>query len=71
MDLDEWRSRINDLDEQILTLLNKRAEAALRVGELKRRRDLPYFVPEREAEIIRRLLALNPGPFPAEGVKAV
>ncbi len=71
MDLDEWRSRINDLDEQILKLLSKRAEAALRVGELKRRRDLPYFVPEREAEIVRRLLALNPGPFPAEGVKAV
>jgi len=71
MDLDEWRSRINDLDEQILKLLNQRAEAALRVGELKRQRDLPYFVPEREAEIVRRLLALNSGPFPAEGIKAV
>ncbi len=71
MDLDEWRSRINDLDEQILKLLHKRAEAALRVGELKRRQDLPYFVPEREAEIVRRLLALSPGPFPVEGIKAV
>ncbi len=71
MDLDEWRSRINELDEQILKLLNKRAEVALRIGELKRRQELPYFVPERESEIIRRLLALNPGPFPAEGVKAV
>ena len=71
MDLDEWRSRINDLDEQILKLLNQRAEAALRVGELKRRQDLPYFAPEREAEIVRRLLSLKPGPFPAEGIKAV
>ncbi len=71
MDLDEFRSRINDLDEQILKLLNQRAEAALRIGELKRRQDLPYFVPEREAEIVRRLLDLNPGPFPAEGIKAV
>src|SRR3990172_731419 len=71
MDLDEFRSRINDLDEQILKLLNQRAEAALRIGELKRRQDLPYFVPEREAEIVRRLLSLNPGPLPAEGIKAV
>ena len=71
MDLDEFRSRINALDEQILKLLNQRAEAALRIGELKRRQDLPYFVPEREAEIVRRLLSLNPGPFPAEGIKAV
>jgi chorismate mutase/prephenate dehydratase len=71
MGLDEWRSRINDLDEKILKLLNQRAEAALRIGELKRRQELPYFVPERETEIVRRLLGLNPGPFPAEGIKAV
>ena len=71
MDLEELRSRINALDEQILKLFNQRAEAALRIGELKRRQDLPYFVPEREAEIVRRLLDLNPGPFPADGIKAV
>jgi chorismate mutase/prephenate dehydratase len=71
MDLDEFRSRINELDEQILKLLNQRADAALRIGELKRRRDLPYFAPEREAEIVRRLQSLNQGPFPADGVKAV
>lgn len=71
MDLDEFRSRINDLDEQILRLLNQRAAAALRIGELKRRQDLPYFDPEREAEVVGRLLGLNPGPFPAAGVKAV
>ena len=35
MDLDDWRSRINNLDEQILDLLNQRAEAALQIGELK------------------------------------
>jgi chorismate mutase/prephenate dehydratase len=71
MDLDEFRSRINDLDEQILRLLNQRAAAALRIGELKRRQDLPYFDPEREAEVVGRLLGLNPSPFPAAGVKAV
>ncbi len=35
MDLDDWRSRINDLDEQILHLLNQRGQAALQIGELK------------------------------------
>ena len=49
MDLDDWRSRINDLDEEILNLLNQRGHAALQIGELKRQQDLPYFVPEREA----------------------
>ena len=71
MDLDEWRSRINDLDKQILKLLNERAAAALRIGELKQQAELPYYVPEREAEVIARLLSVNPGPFPAEGIRAV
>jgi len=71
MNLDDWRSRINDLDDQILTLLNQRAEAALKIGDLKRRHDLPYYVPERVAEIIARLTAENPGPLRAETVRAV
>ena len=71
MDLDEWRSRINNLDEQILNLLNQRGSAALHIGELKRQKDLPYFVPERETQILDRLVALNPGPLSAEAVRAI
>ncbi len=57
MNLGDWRSRIDDLDDQILNLLNQRAEAALRIGDLKRRQDAPSYVPEREAEVLRRLAA--------------
>ncbi len=71
MSLDDWRSRINDLDSQLLNLLNQRAEAALRIGDLKRRKDLAYFVPEREAEIIDRLDSLNRGPLPVDAVRAI
>ena len=39
MDLDDWRSRINNLDKQILDLLNQRGRAALQIGELKRQKD--------------------------------
>jgi len=68
MNLAEWRSRINDLDNQILNLLNQRAEAALQIGDLKRRQDMPSYVPEREAAILGRLTETNPGPLPAEAV---
>src|SRR5207244_13513008 len=71
MNLDDWRSRINDLDNQPLNLLNQRAEAALRIGDLKRRKDLAYFVPEREAEIVDRLVTDNGGPLPAGAVRAI
>ena len=59
MDLDEWRSRINNLDEEILTLLNQRGQAALQIGEFKRQQDLPYFAPGRESQILDRLVALT------------
>ncbi|HEU4369210.1 MAG TPA: prephenate dehydratase [Methylomirabilota bacterium] len=71
MDLGDWRSRINDIDNQILHLLNQRAEAALHIGDLKRRQDAPSYAPEREAEILSRLTAAGPGPLPAEAVTAV
>jgi len=71
MDLDEWRSRINELDDRILDLLIQRAEAAQAIGALKRRQDLPAYAPEREAEIVGRLIARNPGPLPAESIRAV
>lgn len=71
MGLDDWRSRINNLDNQILNLLNQRAEAALRIGDLKRRQQAPPWVPEREAEVVRRLVSENPGPLPSAALHAI
>jgi chorismate mutase/prephenate dehydratase len=71
MDLDDWRSRINSLDEEILKLLNQRGTAALRIGELKRQQDLPYFIPEREAQVLERLVALSPGPLGGDAIRAI
>jgi chorismate mutase/prephenate dehydratase len=71
MNLGDWRSRINSIDNQILTLLNQRAEAALQIGDLKRRQDAPSYVPEREAEVLSRLVAAASGPLPADAVTAV
>ena len=71
MNLDDWRSRINDLDNQILDLLTQRAEAALQIGDLKRRQDAPSYAPEREADIVRRLIEKNRGPLASDTVAAV
>ena len=71
MDLDDWRSRINNLDNQILTLLNQRAEAALKIGDLKRQSGAPVYVPEREAEVLRRVADASSGPLTSEMVRAI
>ena len=71
--LQPLRQRIDDIDDQILTLLNERARAAQAVGDIKQEFDVdgPVLKPEREATIIRELQARNPGPFTAEAIDAV
>lgn len=68
------RNRIDAIDEQILKLLNDRAQAAIEVGEIKHEfgQQDSILKPEREAQIIRRLQELNTNQtFPHEGVHAV
>ncbi len=69
--LKELRAEIDGIDDRILELLNRRAKAALEVGGIKAERGMEYYVPEREVEILRRLTAVNEGPFPNEGLKAI
>jgi chorismate mutase/prephenate dehydratase len=70
-ELASLRKRIDALDDELLRLLNERARVVLEVGRVKQHRQAPLHVPEREAAILKRLLADNPGPFPAAGLVAV
>jgi len=67
------RQKIDQIDEDILALLNQRAQTALQVGEVKQAlaADKHVLKPEREAAVIRRLQELNTGPFTAQAVEAV
>jgi len=69
--LSEVRVAIDQLDLDILTLLNRRAELARRVGSLKAGSDEPVFKPFREKEVLERLEKANPGPLPAEHLRAI
>jgi chorismate mutase / prephenate dehydratase len=60
------RDRIDAIDQEILQLVNRRAQLAREIGELKG--DGPIYRPEREAQVVRRLQDQNPGPLPAEAV---
>ncbi|WP_085315595.1 prephenate dehydratase [Derxia lacustris] len=62
-ELKPLRDRIDTLDQTIIRLLNDRAGVALEVGEVKKRYNAPAFRPEREAEVLRKIVAGNPGPL--------
>ena len=62
------RAEIDAIDSEILSLLNKRAEIALRVGAAKQDADTSLCDPVRENEVIGRLVGENPGPFDGHSI---
>ena len=65
------RAEIDAIDTEILRLLNKRAEIALRVGAAKTVVDTSLCDPKRESEVLERLTAENPGPFDAKAIENI
>lgn len=60
MDLQELRSGINDIDNQLQELFNKRMELCFKVAEYKIENDLPVFQSGRENEILQRVTEKSP-----------
>ena len=68
------RNRIDTIDTQILKLLSERANCAEEVAVTKRaagEKDIKFYRPEREAQILRRVSEINPGPLENQKVTAI
>ena len=72
MDLTKYRNQINEVDDQILALLQKRAKISKQVGAVKAETGVAQvYVPNRQKEIIERLKAQNHGEFPDTALEAI
>src|SRR5262245_12702501 len=69
--IEDWRADIDRIDEELVALINKRAECAVGIGQIKRRDGLPVYVPDREREVIKRVTTANAGPLPNAAVEAI
>jgi chorismate mutase len=63
MEIEDWRKKIDDLDEEIVKLISKRAEAAKAIGLAKRDKNLPVYEPKREQDVFAHVKSINPGPL--------
>lgn len=71
-DLPALRRQIDAaVDRELLALLNKRASLAQAVGEIKKKEGSVVFRPEREAQVIDGLKAVNQGPLKTESVAPI
>jgi chorismate mutase/prephenate dehydratase len=76
--IDALRGEIDEIDDQLLGLLNRRAALACQIGRLKaavqiegQTVSIDMRVPERESEIIARLEGANGGPFPRDAIAPI
>lgn len=71
MELNKLRREVDKLDVNILKLLNGRTKLILKIGMLKKKKNMSIYVPDREKEIYGKLSRLNKGPLPDKNIRAI
>jgi chorismate mutase len=71
MKIEDWRAQIDEVDNELLRLLNRRARLAARIGGMKSKAGLPLYDPEREQEILARACRANAGPLDERSVARI
>ena len=70
VDLGYLRNEIDRIDNEIQELINSRAQCAQKVAEVKKQsgkaEDIQYYRPEREAQVLRKVMDRNKGPVDDE-----
>jgi chorismate mutase / prephenate dehydratase len=65
------RGEIDRIDKEIVAVLNRRAEIALQIGQVKQKQGLDVWSPAREDEVISKALATSQGPLPPETLRLI
>src|SRR5690606_1188120 len=69
--LKQIREKIDAIDDELLVLLNKRMELVREVGLLKQAERSVIYRPEREKEILERLISNNKGLLTPPAIEAI
>lgn len=69
--LDVFRKQIDDIDDEILKLLNRRMKSVAQIGKAKQTSGSAIYRPEREKSILDRLKGLNDGMLNADAIDAI
>jgi len=71
MPLDELRDKIDQIDSRLVKLLNERARVVVEIGKLKNKTGGQIYAPDREKEILQKIVGINDGPLPDRCLIAV
>ena len=69
--LEPSRQRIDSIDEQIVKLLNERAQVVREVGVIKKQFHAPASAPGREEQVLRRVTGEASAPLTGPAIEAI
>lgn len=67
--LAEWRKKIDEIDVQLVSLLNIRAQYAEEIGKAKLSLGFDAYSPEREEEVMSNVISQNSGPLSQKAIR--
>lgn len=70
-ELSKRREQIDRLDDELLRLLNQRAQLAGEVASVKKSSGLPVYDGRREQHILDRICELNQGPLDSRSLTSI
>ncbi len=59
MSLEDWRMRMDFIDEALVRLLNERAACAVEIGRIKRQQGIEVYQPDRERYVVERARSIT------------
>lgn len=69
--ISDHREKIDELDLEILALIQNRVDEAVSIRRLKIENGIPLFTPEREEELINRLIEKSAGHLPSDVIEDI
>ncbi len=71
MTLEDLRKQIDELDAKLVGLLNDRARIVMEIGKLKTQNERPIYAPDREKQVLDKVVKANHGPLPDRTMAAI
>lgn len=71
MSLKKLRREIDSIDQKLVAFLNKRAELSKNIAKVKLTKGKSVYSPEREREVLEKVVALNKGNLSAKALEAI
>jgi len=69
--IDKFRTKIDDIDLEIIDAINRRTEVVLEIGKIKEQKNAKIYVPGRENQVYKKAFSVNKGPIKNSSLQAI